>query len=448
MSAAVLSVCASFVAIASDTSVKPMSVQEQAQAKAYLDSLVQLALDNDHGRKQYFAQSQAMRETGVAQSTLMDPKLRVGFGGLPVDSFRFDDDPMTNISVGLMQQFERGSTLDLRHKQANQKADAIGLQVQNRELDVTQSVSQLWLELGYQQYAQHTLKANRALLNELERFIQTNYGLGKSEAQDVLNAQLKISQLDEKLQSNAQMQRRLLSQLSEWLGDDWAIENSELKASNQLAWPILDDYLARHINSSKHYQKLNQHPMVKMVDANIAATETQVELAEQAYTPQFGVEVMYAYRQADNMSGPASDLVSAYLTMDIPLFTDNRQDRDLSAAQYQVGAARSQKDVLLAQLNARVNALIVDRVNLQQRLERYQSTLLSQSQARTQAVERGYQNNTAQYSDVIQASMDELTLQLEYQRLMTDLSVVNSSLAALLGGFEYQVASPQVKIEE
>ncbi|MGL6316412.1 TolC family protein [Vibrio sp. WXL103] len=448
MSAAVLSVCASFVAIASDTSVKPMSVQEQAQAKAYLDSLVQLALDNDHGRKQYFAQSQAMRETGVAQSTLMDPKLRVGFGGLPVDSFRFDDDPMTNISVGLMQQFERGSTLDLRHKQANQKADAIGLQVQNRELDVTQSVSQLWLELGYQQYAQHTLKANRALLVELERFIQTNYGLGKSEAQDVLNAQLKISQLDEKLQSNAQMQRRLLSQLSEWLGDDWAIENSELKASNQLAWPKLDDYLARHINSSKHYQKLNQHPMVKMVDANIAATETQVELAEQAYTPQFGVEVMYAYRQADNMSGPASDLVSAYLTMDIPLFTDNRQDRDLSAAQYQVGAARSQKDVLLAQLNARVNALIVDRVNLQQRLERYQSTLLSQSQARTQAVERGYQNNTAQYSDVIQASMDELTLQLEYQRLMTDLSVVNSSLAALLGGFEYQVASPQVKIEE
>ncbi|WP_394244948.1 TolC family protein [Vibrio astriarenae] len=434
--------------IAHDVSVASMSAHEQANAKAQLDLLVQLALDNDHGRKQYFAQSQAMRETGVAQSTLMDPKLKVGFGGLPVDSFKFDDDPMTNISVGLMQQFERGSTLDLRQKQANQKADGIGLQVNSRELDVTQSMSQLWLELGYQQYAEQTLKANRSLLVELEQFIQTNYGLGKSEAQDVLNAQLKISQLDEKLQSNAQIQRRLLSQLSEWLGDDWVTQNKELKASNQLTWPMLDSYLANHIDSHQHYQKLNQHPMVKMVDASIAATETQVELAEQAYTPQFGVEVMYAYRQADNMSGPASDLVSAYLTMDIPLFTDNRQDRELSAAQYQVGAARSQKDVVLAQLNARVNALIVDRVNLEQRLERYQSTLLNQSQARTQAVERGYQNNTAQYSDVIQASMDELTLQLEYQRLITDLSVVNSSLAALLGGFEYQVASPQLKIEE
>lgn len=443
-----ISVFTPYAAIANDSNVAPMSAKEQADAKAQLDILVQLALDNDHGRKQYFAQSQAMRETGVAQSTLMDPKLKVGFGGLPVDSFKFDDDPMTNISVGLMQQFERGSTLDLRQKQANQKADGIGLQVNSRELDVTQSMSQLWLELGYQQYAEQTLKANRSLLVELEQFIQTNYGLGKSEAQDVLNAQLKISQLDEKLQGNAQMQRRLLSQLSEWLGDDWVTQNKELKASNQLTWPMLDSYLADHIDSHQHYQKLNQHPVVKMVDASIAATETQVELAEQAYTPQFGVEVMYAYRQADNMSGPASDLVSAYLTMDIPLFTDNRQDRELSAAQYQVGAARSQKDVVLAQLNARVNALIVDRVNLEQRLERYQSTLLNQSQARTQAVERGYQNNTAQYSDVIQASMDELTLQLEYQRLTTDLSVVNSSLAALLGGFEYQVASPQLKVEE
>ncbi|QIA64719.1 TolC family protein [Vibrio astriarenae] len=448
MSVIAVGVFISSAVIAHDVSVASMSAKEQANTKSQLDLLVLLALENDHGRKQYFAQSQAMRETGVAQSTLMDPKLKVGFGGLPVDSFKFDDDPMTNISVGLMQQFERGATLDLRQKQANQKADGIGLQVNSRELDVTQSMSQLWLELGYQQYAEQTLKANRSLLVELEQFIQTNYGLGKSEAQDVLNAQLKISQLDEKLQSNAQMQRRLLSQLSEWLGDDWVTRNKELKASNQLTWPMLDSYLANHIDSHQHYQKLNQHPMVKMVDASIAATETQVELAEQAYTPQFGVEVMYAYRQADNMSGPASDLVSAYLTMDIPLFTDNRQDRELSAAQFQVGAARSQKDVVLAQLNARVNALIVDRVNLEQRLDRYQSTLLNQSQARTQAVERGYQNNTAQYSDVIQASMDELTLQLEYQRLITDLSVVNSSLAALLGGFEYQVASPQLKIEE
>ncbi len=39
-------------------------------------------------------------------------------------------------------------------------------------------------------------------------------------------------------------------------------------------------------------------------------------------------------------------------------------------------------------MNAKANALINDRINLTERIERYQSTLLPQSVARTEAVER------------------------------------------------------------
>lgn len=207
----------------------------------------------------------------------------------------------------------------------------------------------------------------------------------------------------------------------------------------------MESKLATNRDSTKHYQLLTDHPLVKITDATISSNQTQVELAEQAYTPQFGVEVMYAHRQANNMAGePASDLVSAYLTVDIPLFTGNRQDKNLSAAQYQVGAAKSQKDTLLSQMNAQVNALLVDKANLTQRLERYQSTLLPQTAARISAVERGYQNNTAQFNDVIAATADELELQLEQQRLITDLNIVNSKLASLVSGFDYQVKQPQL----
>lgn len=422
-----------------------------AQSTQELTTLISVALNNDGNRKQFFAQSEAMRENGVASATLMDPKLKVGFSGLPVDSFKFDEDPMTNISVGLAQQFERGSTLDLQQKKANQQADGLSLKVHARELDVANSITQLWLELGYQQQAEQIMLENRRLMKEMESFIQTNYSIGKSEAQDLLNAQLQVSKLDEKLQANAQMQRRLISQLSEWLGSDWLINysqqgNPSLQASNQLQWDLLNQKLPSDSDTTKHYQLLSQHPVVKMADVSISTNQTQVEIAEQAYTPQFGVEVAYAYRQSNDMRGdPASDLLSAYLTMDIPLFTGNRQDRNLAAAQYQVGAARSQKDTLLTQMNAKVNTLLVDRANLTQRLERYQSTLLPQVKARIRAVERGYQNNTAQFNDVIIASTDELALQLEQQRLITDLNVVNSNLAALLGGFEYQVSAPELR---
>ncbi|EGR1866386.1 TolC family protein [Vibrio vulnificus] len=447
MKPSLLALCISVSALVATPVMAQSSTVTSGQLLSQSDPLtllIEQALANDASRKQIFAQSQAMRESGVAASTLMDPKLKVGFGGLPVDSFKFDEDPMTNISVGLMQQFERGSTLDLQSKKATQQADGMAFQVDTREREVANSMTQLWLELGYQQQAERVLRENQRLMRELESFISTNYSIGKSEAQDLLNAQLQISQLEEKLQANQQMQRRILSQMSEWLGSEWLYQQRDLKASNQLNWDTLEHLLSAS-STTQHFALLAQHPMVQMANANIAVSQTQVELAEQSYTPQFGVEVMYAYRQANNMKGePASDLVSAYLTMDIPLFTGNRQDRAHAAAQYQVGAAQSQKDLLLAQMNAKVNALLVDRSNLEQRLERYQNTLLEQAKARTKAVERGYQNSTAQFNDVIAATRDELAVELESQRLLTDLNQVNSNLAMLLGGFTYTVAQPEL----
>lgn len=198
--------------------------------------------------------------------------------------------------------------------------------------------------------------------------------------------------------------------------------------------------------TTQHYSLLKQHPLVLIANSAISANETQVAISQQAYKPQFGIEVMYASRQANGMSGkPASDLVSAYLTMDLPLFTDNRQDHHYAAAQYQVGAAKSQRDLLLNQMNAKVNALLVERDNLSQRLSRYTTTLLTQAKARTQAVERGYQNNTAQFNNVITAATDELALVIEQARIITDLNITNSNLASLVNGFDVQPQSLQLQ---
>ncbi|MGF1754970.1 TolC family protein [Vibrio makurazakiensis] len=414
----------------------------ETQSNADFNTLIQYALANDSSRKQIAAQSNALRAQGVASATLMDPKIKLGFGGLPVDSFEFDVDPMTNVSIGLMQQFERGSTLELQQRKANQQADGMSLQAQLREREIVNSVTQLWLELGYQQQAERVIEENLSLLNELMTFTQTNYSIGTSETQDLLNAQLKVSQLEDKRQANAQQQRRIHSQLSEWLGSEWLMDTRELKAQNNLDWSILTHKLSS-VSNTQYYPLLQQHPMIQIADANIAASETQVSIAEQAYTPQFGVEVMYANRQANNMMGePASDLLSAYITMDIPLFTGNKQDKNHEAAQFQVGAAKSNKDLLLAQMNAQVNALLVDKTNLEQRVERYATTLIPQVNARTQAVERGYQNNTSQFSDVINATRDQLAVTLEQQRLITDLNLVQSNLATLLGAFSYLTPTP------
>ncbi|MUK28456.1 TolC family protein [Aliivibrio fischeri] len=418
-------------------------LSHQVMAEEQLTQLIEQALSSDASREQIYAQSQAMRATGIANSTLADPTLKVGFGGLPVDSFKFDEDPMTNISVGLMQKFGRGSSLDLQQKQMGQQADVLAMQVQVRELEVANAISQLWIELGFLQKAEAILHENRRLLTEMESYINTNYSIGKSESQDLLQAQLQLTRLDEKVQTNKQSQERIYAQLSEWLPN---LPQQQLDKIRPLKWDYLEQILATNThNATDFYELLKTNPTIKMSELAIVVTKTKVDIADESYSPQFGVEVMYAYRQANGMGGqPASDLVSAYVTMDIPLFTDKRQDQNYAAAQYQVGSAKSQRDVLLRQMNAKVNALLVDKSNLEQRLTRYDETLLPQSKERTKAVERGYENNTAQFNDVILASNDELSLELEKQRLMSDLDKTNSNLAFYLNGFDYHISAPQL----
>ncbi|WP_318437122.1 TolC family protein [Photobacterium leiognathi] len=404
-----------------------------------LIQLIENAVINDKKRSEITAQTQATLENSVAASSLPDPKLKMGFGGLPIDSFSFDSDPMTMLSVGLMQQFGRGATLDLQQRKGEIQAKGIELQLGVRELDIANAITQRWLELGYLQHVEAIIKQNKRLFSELAQVTKTNYANGTNEAQDVLQAELQISKMDEKLNSNLQQQQRLIYQLSEWLGAQWLSSSDTINAKQPLHWQKLNTLLPQLENRTEHYAILRHHPMVKISDTAISTSETQVDIATEAYKPQFGVEVMYGARFANGMNGkPASDMLSAYLTMDVPLFTENKQDRTYNAAQQQVIAAKSQRDLLLQQMNAKVNTLLIERHNLLSRIERYKKSLQPQAKARSQAVERGYQNNTASFKDVITAANDELNLNTERVRIETDLQLTNSQLAALINSFDIQ----------
>ena len=408
----------------------PSLIANPGTANPELSSLIDWAITHDPGKQQLQYQADAMTDMGIASGQWMDPKLKVGVGGLPVDTFGFDDDPMTNVSVGLMQQFGRGDTLALKKQQSTQQADGLREKMGVRELDIKNAITTQWIELAYLQQAHQLLRQNRTLFTELEHFLGTNYGVGANQAQDIIQAQLQISRVDEKLQANEQIQQRLRAQLSEWLGQ----QASTVTADSYPQWTSLNTYLATA--PSDNYQVLAVHPSVRMVDQLIESAETGVDIAHEAYQPQFGIEVMYGYRQANGMNGqPASDLVSAFLTLDIPLFTDKRQDKKLSSAQHQLGAAKSQRDLMLQQMNAKVAALLVDRSNIEQRLARYQGSLLRQAKEKTRTIERGYQNNTNQLDEYIRAASDELTIELEQARLNADLQLANSNLAYMLNKF-------------
>lgn len=417
----------------------------QDKSSAELNQLIQQAIDNDLRRQSLYQQSKAIQEQGVANSTFMDPKLRLGTANVPVDSWSFTDDAMTNIAVGIGQQFPRGNTLSLQKKKLFQQAESTEMSADLRSLTIAHAICQLWLKLGYLNLVDENLTERISLQKELVRYNQTNYSLGKKSAQDILNAELRISRLEEKRDANSQQQKQGISKLSEWLGVDSLSSVDAKLASNQFKLASFDSQIDS-LTVGDHYERFRSHPLVQMAEKNIQMKKTEVEIKKEAFKPQFGMEVSYGYRQAKSMTGgDASDVVSAFLTLDVPLFTKNKQDRALSSTQYQLGSSLLERDLLLQNMNAKSNDVIEKYHGLESRIKRYRNALLPQSEARLDALKRSYDANTTTYSDLIAARLDDLSLQLEYQNLITEKNQTKADLAYWFNGFEFSSTAKSVR---
>ena len=84
-----------------------------------------IAVERDAMLREMRAQGAAMRERAVMDGELMDPQLRLGAVNVPVDSFSLDEEDMTMLEVGVVQEFRPGDSRRLSRRQMVQLASAM-----------------------------------------------------------------------------------------------------------------------------------------------------------------------------------------------------------------------------------------------------------------------------------------------------------------------------------
>jgi len=383
-----------------------------------LEQAEQMALDSDPAQQIYQSQQAALIAQGIAGATLADPMVKLGVANLPTDSFALDKDPMTQLTLGLSQQFSRGSQRELTREGFNQQSALAVLQGQDRQLMVKQSVQQLWFSILFVEKSQQLLNEKKALFSGFYRDLQSRFSLGLSDNEDLIAAEIELNKFDDKIAGLAQQALNYRSLLSEWIG--------------QYAYQPLPDDIPQwsetvvYINRSNgrqqdHYALLSRHPKAKLLAQNVLLADNRIELAEQDYKPSFKVEVGYGHRLSeDPMGEPRSDLLSGFVSMDIPLFTGKRQDQKLISAQQIKGQKQAEQRLLLRQLNTLLTAEIVNYQQLKERQSRYQESLLKQAKVHVKLLEESYQSNTRAFKEVIDAYIHEQNLSLEYQQLYFD----------------------------
>lgn len=106
---------------------------------------------NDFRLKQLQKESEAYISESQAAEYLPDPTVFTAIQSLPTDTFDLDQEPMTQLRVGVRQMFPKGNTLDIKADLADLKSELQTVAQHTHWLSLKQSAEQAWLEAWFWQ---------------------------------------------------------------------------------------------------------------------------------------------------------------------------------------------------------------------------------------------------------------------------------------------------------
>lgn len=388
-----------------------------------LKQVEQLAIQADPAIENFKAKSLSFVEASVADNSLPDPKLRIGAVNVPVDTFDLEQEQMTQLKVGIQQSFPRGNTLDLKQQQSQFLSHSAMAMADDTKLKIIRDVRQAYLNLYYEVSANAIIKETRSLFSELVKITESNYAAGRVNQQDVVLAGLEFSRLEDratKIQAQEEIYRATLTQ---WIGDvAWNAISSE--------FPVLPD-LPVSVDLNK---VIPQHPLIRAQSAKVDASKKMTEVARQGYKPGWNATLDYGYRSGNNPDGSERpDFATALVSLDIPLFTANRQDRKVAAKQQEVNAARFIKDDKLRVLKQFYEKNQHSWQRLSERKRLYEKSLLHSAKNNSKAALNAYQSGVSEFNTLMRAQITELDVRLEDLRIRVDRAIAQAKILYVLG---------------
>lgn len=396
----------------------------QAQTPLTLAEAERLALANAAEVRESQAQARALREQAVADGQLPDPALSFGAMSLPVDSFSRSEESMTQLTVGVSQAFPPGATLEHQAARTTHMAGAADAEAAARARGLVRDVRAAYLEFGYRQAALGVLADTRRVLTDIVTVTKSLYRVGRANLQDVLSAQLEQSLLDDRERELNAERAAALADLQRWTGvlNDDVVVPTDLP---ELATPPAPAQLQT---------QLETHPMIAAASARVAAGQSAVDAARQQYKPGWMVNVSYGDRigrEADGMR--RSDLVTAMVTLDLPLFPGKRQDRRVAASVEEAQSMRFARDVALRELQRELDTDYPRWQRLQERERGYTEQILPAARHNAEAALTAYRNGVTDFTALMRATLAELDSRLQALRTRTDRLQAQARLDYLAG---------------
>lgn len=364
------------------------------------------------------AMETAAREDALRAGALPDPRLALGIDNLPIqgpEAGRFGADMMTMRRVGLMQELPSRSKREARRHAADTRIEIARSDADAMRLDVARTAAEAWIEHWE---AQAALDLLEALREESERAVATAEARlrgGEGAAAEALAARAERVALENRMAAARAAREASAAGLARWLGED--VQARELQPP---------DFERLVVSPERLLAALDAHARLRQWARREDEAEASLRLAQAERRPDLSLGLSYGARSAG-----MPDMVMLEVGIGLPVFTRNRQDRDVAARLAELEAVRAgREDVRLAQREALQRSLANWR-GLGEEAARYREQLLPLARDRSAVALAAYRSGAA-LQPWLDARRDEIDLRLAYVQVHASHGRAWAFLATLL----------------
>jgi len=392
-----------------------------------LEAALAQALSTNPALASAEARAQAMSEMPAQAGALPDPRLSLGALNLPTDTYKLDQEPMTQIQIGISQEFPSYGKRGLKRDSATHEAQAAGHEAAEARLRLARDVTSAWWQLLYLDRAQAIVGRNLELLRQFVRIAETKYKVGRGMQQDVLLAQLELSKLMDleiRLRANRRGQEARLN----------ALLNRSTESTIQLPSSVSEELPAAKSENALLRQALESRPLLRARADLLEAARSRLKLARKDYTPNFMVGAAYGFRDGTNANGTdRPDFVSLQLSFNLPLYAGKKQDKAVA----QRAAEQTEHDLMLqdarAQVLSDIARYIAEYERARTQIDLFKSGIIPQASQTVSSMLAAYQVNKVDFLNLVRTQITLYNYETQYWQSLSEAHQALAALQAAVG---------------
>jgi cobalt-zinc-cadmium efflux system outer membrane protein len=391
-----------------------------------LQALVAEALKANPEVKQRSQLKDAAQEAVRPAGAYDDPKLGVNILNLPVDTWSFAQEPMTQKQFALSQKIPFPGKLRLRSEVAEEQAKSEGYTYRDKINEIRALVIQRYWALALAYSGYDITQKNKEFWEQVVQVAETRYGVGRGRQADVLQAQVELGNYLNRLLQWRQRQESVQADLN-------ALRSKPPQTSLPRPHPQKSRPLALKLDHLLDQAK--SRPPMESLKALITKQEKAVALARKAYFPDLTIGVAYGFREKLDppVNRDQADFFTSTFMFDLPIWYGSKIQPQIQEQLNRQAAAKEAYQASWDRLAAAIKDRFVKLQRLDQQITLYEKGIIPQARQAASASLADYSVGLLDFARMYQNQIAAFNAELALQEYLKEFEENWAELEWLVG---------------